>query len=419
MLFCHKRLEGLTLSGRFLFGGTAWAVPAQGVTMSNWLLPENLADILPAEARRIEELRRNLLDLYRAYGFELVAPPLVEYIDSLLAGNGRALNLRTFKLVDQLSGRTLGVRADMTSQVCRIDAHLLNRDAVTRLCYCGPVLHARPSGLLSDRELMQIGAEVFGHAGVEADIEVIELALESVRRAGVQQARVDLNHPGVLRSVIASDEAIAGHADEVSDLLAAKDIPGLTALGGALPGVRKETIRALLDLADLYGDCSVLERAREILPDVPGLSDAISDLELLIRALPGHEFTVDLADMGSGYGYHSGVVFSIYADNWHDALVKGGRYDGMGKAFGRARPATGFSLDLRKLSSGLPPASLTRAIRAPWGTDPDLVACLRKLRDAGEVVIQMLPGQTHALDEFIVDRELVLQEGEWTVRTVQ
>lgn len=387
--------------------------------MSNWLLPENLADILPAEARRIEELRRNLLDLYRTYGFELVAPPLIEYIDSLLTGNGRALNLRTFKLVDQLSGRTLGVRADITSQVSRIDAHLLNREGVTRLCYCGTVLHARPAGLMSDRELMQIGAEVFGHAGVEADIEVIELALESVRRAGVEQARVDLNHPGVLHAIIDSDPALAGKADEVSELLASKDVPGLIAFGGTLPTVRKETIRALLDLAGLYGDISTLSRARDILPDLPGLVAALDDLETLIRALPNHEFSIDLADMGSGYGYHSGVVFSIYAHNWHDALVKGGRYDGMGKAFGRSRPAAGFSLDLRKLSSGLPPAPLTRAIRAPWGTDVDLVAALRGLRDSGEVVIQVLPGHAHALDEFTVDRELVLENGEWKVRAVQ
>lgn len=387
--------------------------------MSNWLLPENLADVLPAEARRIEELRRNLLDLYRTYGFELVAPPLVEYIDSLLTGNGRALNLRTFKLVDQLSGRTLGVRADITTQVSRIDAHLLNREGVTRLCYCGTVLHARPAGLMSDRELMQIGAEIFGHAGVEADIEVIELALESVRRAGVEHARVDLNHPGVLHAIIDSDPAMAGQADTVSELLGAKDVPGLIAFGATLPTVRKETIRALLDLTDLYGDTSVLQRARDVLPDLPALQSALHDLETLIRALPDHEFSIDLADMGSGYGYHSGVVFSIYAHNWHDALVKGGRYDGMGKAFGRSRPATGFSLDLRKLSSGLPPASLTRAIRAPWGTDATLVAALRKLREAGEVVIQVLPGHTQAWDEFTVDRELVLDNGKWKVRTVQ
>jgi len=387
--------------------------------MSNWLLPENLADILPAEARRIEELRRNLLDLYRMYGFELVAPPLVEYIDSLLTGNGRALNLRTVKLVDQLSGRTLGVRADITTQVSRIDAHLLNREGVTRLCYCGTVLHARPAGLMSDRELMQIGVEIFGHAGVEADIEVIELALESVRRAGVQHARVDLNHPGVLQAIINADAALAEQADTVSDLLASKDIPGLIAFGSTLPTVRKESIRALLDLANLYGDVSTLQRARDILPAVPGLMSALDGLETLIRALPNHEFSIDLADMGSGYGYHSGVVFSIYADNWHDALVKGGRYDGMGKAFGRSRPATGFSLDLRKLSSGLPPAPLTHAIRAPWGTDAALVTALRQLRDSGEVVIQVLPGHPHTFDEFIVDRELILDNGEWKVRAVQ
>lgn len=387
--------------------------------MSNWLLPESLADILPAEARRIEELRRDLLDLYRTYGFELVAPPLVEYLDSLLSGNGRALSLRTCKLVDQLSGRTLGVRADMTPQVSRIDAHLLNREGVTRLCYCGSVLHARPAGLLSDRELLQIGAEIFGHAGVEADIQVIELALESVRRAGVQHARLDLNHPGVFHAIIDSDDALGPVADQVFDLLVTKDIPGLTALGAELTDARRESIRALLDLCGLYGDYSTLKRARDVLPPLPGVLRALDDLDALIRALPQHEFSIDLADMGSGYGYHSGVIFSVYANNWHDALVKGGRYDGMGKAFGRARAATGFSLDLRKLSSGLSPAPLTRAIRAPWGTDPALVSALRELRAAGEVVIQVLPGQTHRLDEFTVDRELVHDGDQWKVRAVQ
>ena len=194
--------------------------------MTKWLLPESLADILPAEARRIEELRRKLLDLYRVYGFELVMPPLVEYLESLLTGHGHDLSLRTNKLVDQLSGRTLGVRADMTPQVARIDAHLLNREGVTRLCYCGSVLHARPMGLFSDRELLQIGAEIFGHAGVEADIQIIELALESVRLSGVQAPRLDLNHPGVLHAIIEADPLLAELAEDVSDLLATKDVPG-------------------------------------------------------------------------------------------------------------------------------------------------------------------------------------------------
>ncbi len=387
--------------------------------MSNWLLPESLADILPAEARRIEELRRNLLDLYRTYGFELVAPPLVEYIDSLLSGTGGALNLRTCKLVDQISGRTLGVRADMTPQVSRIDAHLLNRQGVTRLCYCGSVLHARPAGLLSDRELLQIGAEIFGHAGVEADIEILELALESVKQAGVATARLDLNHPGIGRAVIDSDPALAGAADDIFDLLSTKDIPALAVLGARFPGVQPVTLRALLDLASLYGGTEVIAKARKILPALPGLVAGLDDLEILVRALPAHEFSVDLADMGSGYGYHSGVVFSIYAEGWHDALVKGGRYDGVAKAFGRSRPATGFSLDLRKLSSGLPPAQTVKAIRAPWGTETALVAALRELRAAGQIVVQVLPGQAHHLDEFTVDRELVLDNGAWKVRAIQ
>src|SRR5690606_4901530 len=195
--------------------------------MSNWLLPESLADILPAEARRIEELRRSLLDLYRTYGFELVAPPLVEYLDSLLSGTGGDLTLRTCKLIDQLSGGTVGVRADMTPQVSRIAAHLANRECATRVCYCGTVLHARPAGLLSDRELLQIGAEIFGHAGFEADIEIIELALASVRRAGVSQARLDLNHPGVPRAIVDSDPALTGASEDVYELLSTKDIPGL------------------------------------------------------------------------------------------------------------------------------------------------------------------------------------------------
>ncbi len=389
------------------------------MSMSNWLLPDSLADILPAEARRVEELRRSLLDLYRTYGYELVAPPLVEYLDSLLTGNAQALSLRTSKLVDQISGRTLGVRADMTPQVARIDAHLLNREGTTRLCYCGPVLHARPAGLLSDRELLQIGAELFGHPGVEADIEIIELAFETVRRAGVAQARLDLNHPGVFRAIIDADPALAPQAERVSDLLSAKDGPGLRALAESLAPLRAGSLDALLALADLYGDAGVLARARAVLPPLPGIQAALDGLQSLVDALPHVDVGIDLGDMGSGYGYHSGVVFSIYARRWHDALVKGGRYDGMGSAFGRARPATGFSLDLRKLSSGLAPAQPLRAIRAPWGHDAALMAEVRRLRAAGEVVVQMAGAQSGELDEFVLDRELVLEQGRWQLREVR
>ncbi|WP_067760192.1 ATP phosphoribosyltransferase regulatory subunit [Orrella dioscoreae] len=385
--------------------------------MGNWLLPEGLADTLPAEARRIEELRRKLLDLYRTYGFEMVAPPLVEYIDSLLSGTGGDLNLSTCKLVDQLSGRTLGVRADMTTQVTRIDAHLLNRAGVTRLCYCGTVLHARPAGLLSSRELLQIGAEIYGHAGFEADIEVLQLALESTRLAGVREPRLDLCHPGLVRAILDADAGAAAHAETIYAILRDKDVPALVELSGRVEGVRAETWQALRKLPDLYGGADVLARARQELPLLPGVAAALDALGQLIAALDGVSVGVDLADVG-GYGYHSGVTFSIYAEGWHDALVRGGRYDDVSRAFGRARPATGFSLDLRKLAAGLPPAAPSRAIRAPWGQDPALVQALRSLRAAGEVVVQNLPGHEHDQDEFVCDRELALKDGAWTLRTL-
>lgn len=385
--------------------------------MGNWLLPESLADILPAEARRIEELRRELLDLYRTYGFELVAPPLVEYIDSLLSGTGTDLNLRTFKLVDQLSGRTLGVRADMTAQVTRIDAHLLNRAGVTRLCYCGPVLHTRPADFLSSRELLQIGAEIYGHAGFEADLEIVRLLLETVAVAGVNSPRLVVCHPGVVKALLDADPAGAQFGDQVSVLLREKNMPGLRDLAQVPGGLSQTTLEALRLLIGLYGEKTVLDRARQGLPPVSGLGEALDSLQLIADASPDVDMSFDLADIGT-YGYHTGVTFAVYASGWHDALVRGGRYDDVSRAFGRARPATGFSLDLRKLAAGLAPAAPTKAIRAPWGQDLLLLDAVRALRRSGEVVVQALPGHASDQDEYICDRELVLQDGRWIVRTL-
>lgn len=383
----------------------------------NWLLPESLADVLPAEARRIEELRRQLLDLFRTYGFEMVAPPLVEYIDSLLSGTGSDLNLRTSKLVDQLSGRTLGIRADMTPQVTRIDAHLLNRPGVTRLCYCGPVLHARPVGLLSSRELLQIGAEIFGHAGIEADLEIIRLALESARLAGIHTLRLDICHAGLVKCLIDTDDMARERADEIMGLLRDKDLPGLAALATGEQSLKIETVNALKALPMLYGDRSALQRARAALPSLPGVTAAIDALEQLLDALNDVSVGVDLADVGS-YGYHSGVTFSVYAEGWHDAIVQGGRYDDVSRAFGRARPATGFSLDLRKLAAGLKPAGRSPAIRAPFGHDPVLREAVQSLRQQGHIVVQFLPGEATTHDEFVFDRELIEQSGQWVVKQV-
>ncbi|MDN3988432.1 ATP phosphoribosyltransferase regulatory subunit [Zwartia vadi] len=383
----------------------------------NWLLPESLADMLPAEARRIEDLRRHLLDLFRTYGFELVAPPLVEYIDSLLSGTGSDLNLRTSKLVDQLSGRTLGVRADMTPQVTRIDAHLLNRSGVTRLCYCGPVLHARPAGLLSSRELLQIGADIYGHAGVEADLEIIRLSLESTRLAGVQAVRLDLCHAGLVRSLLEGDPQAQVRADEIMALLREKDLPGLSMLDKGDLALQSSTVQALCALPQLYGDISVIARARQVLPASSGVTQSLDTLEQLLSSLDDVSVGVDLADVGT-YGYHSGVTFSIYAEGWHDAIVQGGRYDDVSRAFGRARPATGFSLDLRKLAAGLLPALPAPAIRAPSGQDAGLRQAMQDLRQRGNIVVQVFPGEVATHDEFVFDRELVLRNGQWMVQQV-
>jgi len=379
--------------------------------MPNWLLPENIADVLPSEARKIEELRRLMLDNFRLYGYELVMPPLLEYLESLLTGAGEDTNLRTFKLVDQLSGRMLGLRADMTTQVARIDAHLLNRNSVTRLCYAGSVLHTRPSGLHATREPIQIGAEIYGHAGLEADAEIQELALTCLAIAGFTEVRLDLTHVGVLRALLETCPAAKRDEAAIVALLRAKDVPGLQALAANyLP----EVGAALLALPSLYGDIDVLKRARQVLPDLPGIAKALAELAALAATVHNPsigraEVAVDLADL-RGYQYESGAMFALYVPGLPNAVARGGRYDHVGEAFGRARPATGFSLDLRELARLLPTAERKHSIRAPWGNAPELKEKIAELRKSGEVVIQSLPGHSSELDEFECDRALVLDE---------
>jgi ATP phosphoribosyltransferase regulatory subunit len=379
--------------------------------MSTWLLPENIADVLPSEARKIEELRRRLLDRFRAYGYEMVMPPLLEYLESLLVGSGRDLNLRTFKLVDQLSGRTLGLRADMTPQVARIDAHLLNRQGVTRLCYAGNVLHTRPRGLHATREQIQIGAEIYGHAGLEADLEIQQLMLDALRLAGLSKVRLDLSHAGVLAAIFEADPAAAALGDALYEALAGKDVPRLAELTQDLQAVSRDALRAL---PSLYGDESVIDEARKRLPALPGIARALDDLAFLVREIKGAELMIDLADLG-GYAYHSGVMFSAYVDGVPNAVARGGRYDKVGDAYGRARAATGFSLDLREVARISPVEARSTAILAPWRHDEALRAAIAALRDAGEVVIQALPGHEHDMDEFACDRVLVERDGVWVV----
>ncbi|MGZ2745051.1 ATP phosphoribosyltransferase regulatory subunit [Burkholderia stagnalis] len=379
--------------------------------MSTWLLPENIADVLPSEARKIEELRRRLLDRFRSYGYEMVMPPLLEYLESLLTSGGNDLRLRTFKLVDQLSGRTLGLRADITPQVARIDAHLLNRQGVTRLCYAGNVLHTRPRGLHATREQIQIGAEIYGHAGLEADLEVQQLMLDALRLTGLSRIRLDLCHAGVLAALFARDAQAAARGEALYDALAGKDVPLLNELTDDLGADTRAALRAL---PHLYGDASVLGEARAKLPALPEITRALDDLAQLAAQVRDAEVAIDLADL-RGYAYHSGAMFSAYVDGVPNAVARGGRYDHVGQAYGRARPATGFSLDLREIARISPIEARGAAILAPWAQDDALRAAVAALRDAGEVVIQALPGHDHVLDEFACDRSLVERNGAWVV----
>jgi ATP phosphoribosyltransferase regulatory subunit len=311
-----------------------------------WLLPEHIDDILPEEAMRIETLRRRILDLFFERKYELVMPPLVEFTDSLLTGTGHDLDLRTFKLVDQLSGRMMGVRADITPQVARIDAHLLNRKGVTRLCYCGSVLHARPQTPDATREPIQIGAEIFGHAGVASDLEIQDLLCRALAVAGVKSARMDVGHVAVFRALVQA--AAIGHQLEVElfEALQKKDVPGLKGLSKRLD---PKTRAALLLLPELYGGAEVLELAERKLPRLPDLGKALVTLRALAKASP-IPVSFDLAEL-RGYHYHSGVVFDAYCDGVSGAVARGGRYDEVGKAFGRPRAATGFSIELRSLAA--------------------------------------------------------------------
>ena len=311
-----------------------------------WLLPEHIEDILPAEAMRIELLRRGILDLFFAKKYELVMPPLVEFTDSLLTGTGHDLDLRTFKLVDQLSGRMMGVRADITPQVARIDAHLLNRKGVTRLCYCGSVLHARPAGPAATREPIQIGAEIYGHGGIDSDLEIQGLLCQALAAARVKGARMDVGHVAVFRSLVQSAGISAEQEADLFEALQKKDLPALKGLTKKLDA---KTRAALLLLPDLYGDAAILEVADRKLPKLAGLQKALATLRALAKACP-IPVSFDLAEL-RGYHYHSGVVFDAYCDGVAGAVARGGRYDEVGKAFGRPRAATGFSIELRSLAS--------------------------------------------------------------------
>ena len=381
--------------------------------MRNWILPEYISDVLPREARQIESMRRGMLDLFAGYGYELVLPPLVEYVESLFLHDDPALDLKTFKLVDELTGRQMGLRADITPQVARIDAHILNRKGTTRLCYSGSVVNTRPNGILSTREPRQIGAEIYGCANIAADVEIIELMLESLALAGLKQVRLDIGHIGLFHALADAAGLKGDLRDQTFSALQQKDIPTLRSVTCELT---PELAAGLQALPGLYGDSKeVLKSATQVLPAVTGVTEALKALELLVNALAVRGISVrfDLAEVRSS-DYHTGLVFAAYSDGFANAVARGGRYDRVGEKFGRSRPATGFSLDLRELSR-LPFPLAQRAILAPAGDDAALIEAIRALRRAGETVVVDLGVQA---DEAHIDRELRLEQGNWVVHAL-
>lgn len=388
--------------------------------MDNWALPEYIEDVLPPQAWRLETLRRTVLDVLRAHGYQLVMPPLLEYLESLLVGTGHDLDLATFKLVDQLSGRHMGVRADITPQAARIDAHLMNRRGVDRLCYTGSVLRTRPEGLMRTREPFQVGAELFGHAGVEGDAEIQQLMLEVLKACGIEQITLDLGHVGIFGALARDANLPEALERELFVALQSKDT---TQVAQSVRTLDVSVGAAFQRLAELSGGGEVLARATQSLPALPAVRAALDDLQhiselLLPAAGAGVKVTFDLAEL-RGYDYHSGMVFAAYAPGYADAIAKGGRYDEVGKAFGRARAATGFSLDLRDIVNHLPPAEAARAILAPHDGDTALQRVVHELRSKGEVVIYDLPGHAAYRDELGCDRELVLEGAHWRVQALK
>ncbi len=391
--------------------------------MQNWLLPEHVEDMLPDEAWRVEQMRAQILDLLRKSGYQLVSPPLLEYAESLLIDGSADMDLRTFKLVDQLSGRTLALRADITPQAARIDAHLLNRKGVTRLCYAGSVLHTKPVELTSTRELLQIGAELYGHSGLDSDLEIQQLMLQSLALLGITDVHLDLGHVGVFRALVSHARLDKDIESELFAALQSKDSPALQILTQPL---NAELRSALLALPTLYGDCAeVLARARIGLPEYPGIHAALDDLSSISRKVQPlvSSVGIDLADL-RGYHYHSGMVFAAYHAGSHDAIALGGRYDDLGKSFGRARAATGFSMDLRQLYRLLPPQAARLGICAPHYEklvsghpldDAALRDKIAKLRASGEAVVVDLLGDAALRGELQCDRELVKRDNVWVV----
>lgn len=383
-----------------------------------WILPEGIEELLPEQAEQVEALRRQLLDLFHSWGYQLVVPPLLEFTESLLVGLGSDVNLQTFKVTDQLTGRSMGIRADITPQTARIDAHSLAGEGPRRLCYAGSVLHTRPKNILASRSPIQLGAELYGDSSIAADIEVICLMLEMLRQAGVEQLTLDLGHVGIYRALIADAGLDADAEQALFDALQRKAGAEIAALSNSIG--QADCSQRLLALAQLNGGIDVLDRARQALQGADSsVFTALDRLQAvadcIAQRMPDVNLYFDLGEL-RGFHYHTGLVFSALAPGYGQALANGGRYDDIGEVFGRARPATGFNTDLKALLSVLPAANSDNRDRI-FAPDDDcdlaLWQAIQQLRRDGAVVIT---GNEQQRQESNCQQQLVLQQGQWQLQ---
>lgn len=392
-------------------------------TDERWLLPEGIAEVLPEQARQLESLRRTLLDLYDRWGYDLVMPPFIEYMESLLVGTGHDLALQTFTLTDQLTGRQMGIRADMTPQVARIDAHMLRREAPTRLCYIGTVLHTRPNGFAGSRSPLQVGVELYGHGSIESDLEVLRLLVETLNISGIKQPYIDLGHVGIFRALVKQAGLNENQEEQFFDALQRKAKTELNELTIAWK-LDSNIATMLKALADLHGSEEVLDEARKCFAKadksvLKALEDLLTVASRLRSEMPALTLHFDLGEL-RGYNYHTGVVFAAYLPGQGQAIALGGRYDHIGEVFGRARPATGFSTDLKQLMQlgGMENVSMSAAIFAPAGDDTDLQNRITELRAQGKRVVCALPGQKQTAADMGCNEQLVNRKGQWQVEAL-
>lgn len=385
----------------------------------NWLLPEGVDEVLPPQATVVEQLRRDLLDMYASWGYQLVFPPFLEYLESLLINTGGDLDLKTFKVTDQITGRSMGIRADITTQAARIDAHQLRDDNPTRLCYAGTVLHTKSDGFAGSRAPLQVGAELYGHSGVESDLEIVCLMMETLKLVGLDDIYVDLGHVGIFRGLVGQAGLNEQSEMKLFDALQRKSVPEIRELINSLD-IGEQEAAMLIALPELSGD-DALERANDLFSQANSeVKDALSELvrlaDLVKKRMPELQLHFDLSEL-RGYHYHTGVVFAAFVPGLGQEVARGGRYDDIGAAFGRARPACGFSSDLKllmRLNKSVE-QSVNNGIFAPWSDDPSQHQAVEKLRKAGKMVIMGLPGQVGSAEEMGCSALLSLQGDEWVV----